>query len=276
MSNQVKIINYFKSVDLSFKSFKFSTFINCFSSTSRIYSSVNQVARTSQIAIDAISNLKNRLKSKTFKTSSNSSKQKYLADAVIDHTNQNIRVETSLTNAENNFSSKFNSTSRICSSVNQIAETSQYQHVAIDEASSLEIHQKLKSDIFAIDSFNSTSRICFSINQVAETSQYQHVATDKVKLLKSLKSAAIISSLSSTLRFSLSVNHDSLISSRIDFFRALINQQMTYVSIITRFSYRLSYQLASLPLQTTIHRRRRHSHMHLDIRVETTLKKKEE
>ena len=183
----------------------------------------------------------------------------------------------------------FNSTSRVCFSVNQNAKTS---YIALEanftslirsiKASNLETQQKFKFSIFS-SRLNSTSRFCFSVNQIAETPQYQHIEIDKVKslksfktvkLLKSFNSAVIISSFSSTLRFSLSVNHDSLISSRIDFLRVLINQ-VIYVSI-TRFSYRFSYQFASSSLQTTIHRCRRRSHMHLNIRVETTLKKREE
>ena len=94
-----------------------------------------------------------------------------------------------------------------------------------------------------INSFNSSSRVCFSVNQIAKISQYQHIEIDKIKslksfksikLFKSLNSVAIISTFNSTFRFSLSINHDSLISSRIDFLRALINQ-IIYVSINSRF-----------------------------------------
>ena len=131
----------------------------------------------------------------------------------------------------NTFISCLNSTFRICFSINQNARTSQHQHIAIDETSSLETQQKLKFSIFS-SRFSSTSRFCFSVNQIAETSQYQHIEIDKIKslksfksikLFKSLNSVAIISTFNSTFRFSLSINHDSLISSRIDFLRALIN-----------------------------------------------------
>ena len=179
------------------KKFKFDVFFSKLNSTSRVYVSINQVARTSQIAIDAISSLKNRFKLKTFKTkSSRSFEQKYIVAADVDHTNKDTRVETSLTNAK-----KYNS---------------------------------IKSSIK------------FSF--------------------KSLKSVAIISSFNSTFRFSLSVNHDSIMSqmlismlSRIDLLRALIHK-MIYVSILAFF-------------RTMIHHCRRRFHTHLDIRVETTLKK---
>ena len=221
MSDQIQIINYFKFVDqsnsTSIKSIKFNTFINCFNSTSRICFSINQIARILQIAIDAISSLKSRFKSKTSTTkSSRFFEQEYIVVADVDHIKKDIRVETSLTNAR-----KYNS---IKSSIKLFK--------------SLKSFKKLKFSIFS-SRLNSTSQIDFSVNQVAETSQYQHIEIDKVKLLKSfksvkllksLKSTAIINSLSSTFWFSLSVNHDSLISSRIDFLRALINQ-MTYVSI---------------------------------------------
>ena len=408
MFNQIQIINYFKFVDqsnsTSIKSIKFNTFISCFNSTFRICFSINQITKTSQIAIDAISNLKNRFKLKTFKTklfrffeqkyivvvdinyinknirvetsltnakkynsiklsikrfksfksvvfinsfdstsrfcfsinqdaktshiafetnftslikskiktrvSIDSLKSRYFVAADVDHNNKNIRVETSLTDTKKYNSIKssikrfksfkfavfinlFNSTFRFCFSINQITKTSQHQHIAIDETSNLEIQQKFKFNIFnnkfnsifricfsvnqdakishiALDEilsfiscrsfkffkfvvfinnkFNSISRVCFSVNQVAEISQYQHIEIDKVKSLKSFKSvklfkslnfAVIINSFNSTLRFSLSINHDLLISSRIDFFRVLINQ-MIYASII-RFSYRFLY-----------------------------------
>ena len=250
MFDQINIINYFKFVNQSFKSFKFNAFINCFCSTFRIYFSVNQDARTSRIAIDETSDLEIQQKIKNC-FSSRSFEQEYIVVASVDHIKKNIRVETSLTNARkynsikssiklfkslksfkklkfNIFSNKFNSTSRICFSVNQVAETSQYQHIAIDKT---KLFKSLK-----INSFKSTSRVCFSINQIARISQYQHITIDKIKLLKSLK----INSFSSTLRFSLSINHDSImsqmlisISSRVDFFDVLINQ-IIYVSINSR------------------------------------------
>ena len=351
MSDQTQIINYFKFVDqsnsTSIKSIKFNTFINCFNSTSRVYFSVNHVSEISQyqhIAIDETSSSKIQQKQKQkFKTraSVDSSKQKYLVDAVIDHINQDIRVETSLTNARRYesikssinstkklkfsiFSNRFNSTLRIDFSINQVAETSQHEHIAIDETSSLKTQQKIKNcfssrsfeqeyivvtnvdhttkDIrvetsltnarkyesvksliksdklikklkFRIfnNKFSSTSRVCFSVNQIAETS---HIALDEIlnstsyRSFKSLKFAIIITSLNSALRFSLSVNHDSIMSqmlismfSRIDFLRVLINK-VTYVSILAFF-------------RTMIHHCRRRFYTHLDIRVETTLKKTE-
>ena len=345
MFNQVKIINYFKFVDQSFKSFKLSAFINCFCSTSRIFFSVNRIAEISQyqhIAIDETSSLKIQQKFKfdvfinnfnstsrvcfsvnqdaktshiafetnftslikSTKTSSlktqqkikirvsiDSSKSRYFVVADVDHINKNIRVETSLTNAKKYNSIKssikstekfksikfsifincFNSTSRICFSVNQDKIKSLKSFKSIKLFKSLKSFKKLKFSIFS-SRLNSTSRVCFSVNQIAETSQYQHIAIDKVKLFKSLKSIVIINSLNSTLRFSLSVNHDSIISqmlismfSRIDFLRVLINQQMIYVSILASSSFR-----------TKVHRCRRRSHRDLNIRVETTLKKKKE
>ena len=185
-----------------------------FSSAPRAYSPANPDARTPQIAIDVISSLKSRLKSKTSTTkSSRSFGQEYIVVADVHHTNKSIRVGTSLTNAEE------------CNSVK----------------SSIKSVEKFKSIKFStfISCLSSAFRVCFSVNQVAGTPQYQHIEIDKVKLLKSFKSvkllkslnsAAIISSFSSTFRFSLSINYDSLISSRIDFLRALINQ-MIYASI---------------------------------------------
>ena len=279
MFDQIQIINYFKFADqsnsTSIKSIKFSTFINCFNSTSRVCFSINQDAKTSHIAFETnfTSLIKSRIKTRA---SIDSSESKYLVAADVDHINKDIRVETSLTNARKYnsikslksfkklkfsiFSSRFNSTSRVCSSFNQDARTS---HIDFTSCRSF---KSIKFSTF-INCLNSTSRVCFSVNQVAEIQQYQHIAIDKVKLFKSLKSAAIISSLNSTFRFSLSVNHDSLnsIPSRIDFLRALINQQMIYASILASSSFR-----------TRVHRCRRRSHRDLDIRVETTLKEREE
>ena len=96
------------------------------------------------------------------------------------------------------------STFRFCFSVNRIAETPQHQHIAIDEASSLETQQKFKSDVF-ISNLNSTSRICSSVNQDARTS---HIALDKTlsstscRSFKFFKFAVFINSLNSALRFS--------------------------------------------------------------------------
>ena len=265
MFDQIQIINCFKFVDqsnfTSIKSIKFNIFINCFNSTFRVCFSINQIAETSQIAIDAISSLKNRFKSKTFKTKSfRSFEQEYIVVADVDHINKNIRVETSLTNTK-----KYNS---IKSSIRLFK--------------SLKSFKKLKFNIFS-SRFNSTSRFCSSINQIAEISQYQYIEIDKVKLLKSFKSiklfkslnfAVNINSLNWTLRFSLSINHDSLISSRIDFLRVLINQQMIYVSII-RFSYQFRFNDSRLcRLRQRYFVSSTSSHRHLNIRVETTLRKK--
>ena len=193
--------------------FKFNVFINNFNSTSRICSSINQNARISHIAFETnftslikstkTSSLKTQQKIK-IRVSIDSSKSRYFVVADVDHINKNIRVETSLTNAK-----KYNSIKSLIKSI-----------------------EKLKFNNFN-NKFNSTSRVCFSINQIAEISQYQHIAIDKAKLFKSFKFAVIINSFNSTFRFSLSINHDSVmsqmlisISSRIDFFRVLINQQI--------------------------------------------------
>ena len=262
MFNQIQIINYFKFVDQSnftsiksINSRKFNFFINCFCSTFRFCFSINRITKISQhqyIAIDETSDLKIQQKIKN-RFSFRFFEQKYIVVADVNYINKDIRVETSLTNAK-----KYNS---IKSSIK-----------------SIEKFKSIKFSIF-INCFNSIFRICFLINQIAETSQYQHIAINKIKLLKSLKFIVIINSFNSTFRFSFSINHDSiisqmliLISSRIDFLRVLINQ-MIYVSII-RFSYRFSNQFAFLSFQTTIHRCRRRFHKHLNIRVETTLKKK--
>ena len=118
-----------------------------------------------------------------------------------------IRVETSLTNAKNNnsiklsiklfkslksfkklkfniFNNKFNSTSRFCFSINQIAEIS---HIALDKVFDSTSHQSFKFFIFVVsfNSLNSTLRFYLSVN----------------KTITSQK-----------------------LSSRIDFLRALINQ----------------------------------------------------
>ena len=201
-----------------FKSIKFSTFISCFSSTSRVCFSINQDARTSHIALETnFTSLIKSIKALNLETQQKIKncfsfrflRQWYIVVADVDYINIDIRVETSLTTAK-----EYNS---VKSSIKSI--------------------EKLKSS----SKLSSTPRICFSINQVAETSQYQHIAIDKAKLFKSLKSTAIINSFNSTLRFSFSINHDSIISqmlismfSRIDFLRVLINQQMIYVSINSR------------------------------------------
>ena len=137
MFNQIKIINYFKSVDQSFKSFKFSAFINCFCSTFGVYFSVNRTAETSQyqqIAIDETFDLKNQQKIKNC-FSLNEFRQKYIVVADLYHTNKNIRLETSLTNAR-----KYNSVKSSNKSI-----------------------EKFKFSIFN-SRFNSTSRFRFSFN----------------------------------------------------------------------------------------------------------------
>ena len=141
-----------------------------------------------------------------------------------------------------------------------------------DQSNSTSI-KSIKFNIF-INCFNSTSRVCFSINQNARIS---HIALDKTlsstlcRSFKFFKFVVFINSFNSTLHFSLSVNHNSImsqmlisISSRIHFFRVLINQQMIYVSII-RFSvaFKQRYFVSSMS-----------SYRHLNIRVETTLKEK--
>ena len=87
------------------------------------------------------------------------------------------------------FISCFCSTSRFCSSVNRITETSQHQHIATDETSSLKTQQKFKSDVF-ISNSSSTSRVCFSINQNARIS---HIAfeTNFTSLIKSTKASSL-------------------------------------------------------------------------------------
>ena len=150
MFSQIKIINYFKFVDQSIKSIKFNIFINCLNSTSRICFSINQDARTSHIAFETnfTSLIRSKIKNRV---SIDSSESRYLVAADVDHINKDIRVETSLTNAKRYnsikssynsikssiklfkslksskklkssiFSSRFNSTSRVCFSVNQVA-----------------------------------------------------------------------------------------------------------------------------------------------------------
>ena len=213
MFDQIKIINYFKFVDQSFKSFKFNAFINCLCSKFRIYFSINRTAETSQYQQIAIDETLNQRKFKSFEMQSLCTfQQEYIVVVDVDYININIRVETTLTNAK-----KYNSIQ-----------------------SSIKSTEKLKFNNFN-NEFNSTSRVCFSINQIVKISQYQHIAIDKIKLFKSLKFVVFINSFNSTFRFSLSINHDSImsqmlisISSRIDFLRALINQ-VIYVSINSRF-----------------------------------------
>ena len=246
MFDQVKIISYFKSVDksnfTSIKSIKFSTFINCFNSTSRFCLSINRTTKTSQyrrIAIDETFDLKIQQKIKNC-FSFRFFEQEYIVVADVDYINKDIRVKTSLTNAR-----KYNSIK-----------------------SSIKSTEKLKFNIFS-SKFNSTFRFRSSVNQDARIS---HIDFTSCRLFKFFKFVVFINSLNSTFRFSLSINHDSVMSqmlismsSRINFLRALINQQVVYVSI-TRFSvaFRQRYLVSST-----------HSHRHLDIRVETTLKKKE-
>ena len=258
MSDQIQIINYFKSVDQSnftsiksINSRKFNFFINNLNSISRVCSSINQDARISHIAsetnftslIKSTKTLNLEIQQKiNIRASADSLKSKYLVVADVDHINKNIRVETSLTNAK-----KYNSIKSLIKSIEKF--------------------KSIKFNTF-INCFNSTSRICFSINQDKIKSLKSFKS---VKLLKSLKFVVFISSLNSIFRFSLSINHDSItsqmlisMSSRIDFLRALINQQMIYVSINSRFCrFRQRYFVSS----TSFHR-------HLNIRVETTLKEK--
>ena len=265
MSDQIQITNYFKSVDqsnsTSIKSIKFSLFISCFCSTSRLCSSVNRITETSQhqhIAIDETSSLK--------------IKQKLKFDVFINNSN---------------------STSRVCSSINQNARIS---HIASEvnftslitstKTSNLETQQRIKIRA-SVDSSKSRYLVAADVDHTnknirVETSltnarEYNSIKSSikSTEKFKSIKFNIFISCLNSTSRFCSSVNHDSIMSFQIDFFRALINQQVVYVSI-AQFSYRFSYQLASLSLQTTIHRCRRRSHKHINIRVETTLKKKRE
>ena len=102
-----KRYNSVKSSTNSAEKLKSSISSNRLSSAPRACSPANQVARTPQIVTDAISSLKSRPKPKALRTKSSSpSRQRYLADAVIDHTNQNIRVETPLTNAKKYESTK--------------------------------------------------------------------------------------------------------------------------------------------------------------------------
>ena len=315
MSDQIKITSYFKSVDqsssTSINSFKSSSLISCSRSTSRVFFSVNQIARTSQyqhIANDAISNLKIQRRFKVFK-------QEYIADADVIHINENIRVErfstitkevnvvkSSIKSADsskikwlksNSLTSELCSTLRIYLSINQVARTS---HITIDAnltykllIKSLKSSKSFKSVVF-INSLNSTFRLCSSVNRTAKISQYQHIEIDQtsnledeskiktqslrqkylvdadvihinidirvettltkakkyklsksiksmiksfksIKLIKSLKSAVFVNSFCSTLRFSLSINHDLItsriliaVSSLLQALRALIKQ----------------------------------------------------
>ena len=184
MFDQIKIISYFKFVDQSFKSFKFNAFINCFCSTFRIYFSVNRTAETSQYQQIAIDETSNQRKFKSFEMQLLcTSQQKYIVATNVYHINKNIRVETLLTNAKEYnsiksliklfkslksfrklkfsiFSNKLNSTSRVCFSINQVAEISQYQHIAIDK---IRLLKSLKF-IVIINSFNSTLRFSLSVN----------------------------------------------------------------------------------------------------------------
>ena len=191
--------------------------INNLCSTSRFYFSINRTAKISQyqhIAIDQTLSLKNQSKIKM--QSFCQFKQKYIVDVDVTHININIRVETTLTKAKkyklsksiesmiksfksiklfkkfkfNSFINCFNSTSRLCHSINQIAKTS---HNAFDKTMSF---ASIKS----------------------------------IKLIKSFKFVVFINSLYSTFRFSLSINHDLImsqilitISSFLQIFCALIN-----------------------------------------------------
>ena len=104
MSGQAQITSYFKPAGqpnpTSANSFKSAVFTSCPCPAPRACFPVNRAAGTSQIAIDVISSLKSRPKSKTPTTkSSRSFGQEYIAVADVDHINKGIRVGTPLTNA---------------------------------------------------------------------------------------------------------------------------------------------------------------------------------
>ena len=185
----------------SFKSFKFVVFINSCSSTFRLCFLINRTAETSQyqhIAINQTSNLKNESKIEM-----QSFKQKYLVDVDVIYINLNIRVETTLTKTKKyksiksiksliksfksikliksfnfNFSINcFNSKSRFCFSINQIAKT---LYIAFDKIMNFTSSKSIKS----------------------------------IKLIKSFISSSLTNNICSTFWFSLSANHD-LITSQI-------------------------------------------------------------
>ena len=235
MSDQTQITSYFKSVDqsnsTSINSFKSSSFISCscLCSTSRVSSSINQVTRTSQyqhIAIDAISNLKIQRRFKA-------SKQEYMTDASVDHTNRDTHVERLLTIAKefkasikasiksadsskikrlksSSLISCFCSTSRFYSSVNQTAETSQYQRIAIDQTSNLENQSKIKMQSFRqkylVDAdvihINSDIRVETTLTELKKYKSIKSLIKSfkSVKLFKKLKFSTRIDEFNSTLR----------------------------------------------------------------------------
>ena len=205
--------------------FKFDVFINNFNSTSRVCSSINQDARISHIASETnFTSLITSTKTSSLKiqkikirVSIDSLESRYLVAANVDHINKDIRVETSLTNAKrynsikssiksieklkfksiksieklkfNNFNSKLNSTSRVRFSINQIAETWQYQHIAIK---STEKFKSIKFSTF-ISCFNSTSRFCFSIN-------HDSLISSRIDFLRVLINQMIYVSINSRFR----------------------------------------------------------------------------
>ena len=246
MSDQIKIINYFKFVDqsnfTSINSFKSSSLISCSRSTSRVFFSVNQVTRTSQyqhIAIDAISNLKIQRRLKTFR-------QEYMIDADVIHINEDNCVERSSTitkkvnaikssiksSIKSVYSSKikwlksssliscFCSTFRLCSSFNQTTKFSQYQHIAIDQTSSLENQSKINMQSFCqslrqkylvdadVTHINLNIRVETTLTEAKEYKLIKSLIKSfkSVKLFKELKFSTCIDEFSSILRLWHSIN----------------------------------------------------------------------
>ena len=241
MSNQIQIINYFKFVDQSnsksINSFKSSSFINCFCSTSRICFSINQIARTSHNANNAISNLKIHRRLKTIK-------QEYMIDVDVDHINRDIHVERFSTIAKelnaikasiksidsskikwlksNFLINNFCSTFRFYFSINRAAKTSQYQHIAIDQTSSLKNQSKIKMQSFCqfkqeyivdvdVTHININIRVKTTLTKTKEYKLNKSIESmiksfKSVKLFKKLKFSSSINCFNSTFRFCHSIN----------------------------------------------------------------------
>ena len=143
------------------------------------------------------------------RVSIDSSKSKYLVVVDVDYINKNIRVEMLLTNAKEYKSiklsiksiekfrfnnNKFNSRSRIYFSINQIAETSQYQHIAIKKN---KLFISFKSVVF-INAFNST--LSFSLSIIHEISQILISISSRIDFLRALIHQMIYVSINSRFR----------------------------------------------------------------------------
>ena len=120
------------------------------------------------------------------------------------------------------FISNFCSTLRLYSSINRTAETSQYQHIAVDQTSNLENESKTKMQSFRqkylVDAdvihINLDIRVETTLTRARKYKSIKSSIKSSIKLadsskIKWLKSSSLTSSLCSTLRLCSSINQDA-------------------------------------------------------------------